>query len=244
MPSAVIYLSDEAYGSEVAHCLGTHGWEWQWFRSIAAGRNSEPQDHDCLLLEWSLRGAAGRLKFRQATRIPAVVVVDDHGDAGEMLAAVNAGADDVVPKSRAVAELEARLRNVAKKHASPAQPLGASKSDPPSNPNALSWGPIQLNLLNHRVSVGARSIECSPSEARALALMIFHGADGRTSLLRGLEFAAAIFSPLPSDPSASLRVLISRLRTRLRDFGVTIVHTQEGYQLSDLKTENERSRTA
>lgn len=117
---------------------------------------------DMVVTEWMLRDMSG-LELAQYVRkhangrLTRVVMLSGRNDAGAVAQALDSGVDDYLTKPVREEELVARVNAALRRPAAP------------SRENVLEIGPIRLDKLGHKVTVGAREIGLAPAEFRLMA---------------------------------------------------------------------------
>jgi two-component system phosphate regulon response regulator PhoB len=122
----------------------------------------EQKGFDLVLTELMLRDMsgvelAGYVRRHANGRFARVVVFSDRSDSAAIAHALNSGVDDYVAKPCRDDELLARI--------------GAALRRPPSpsREHLLEVGPVRLDKLGHRVSVGVTPLSLAPAEFRLMA---------------------------------------------------------------------------
>ena len=127
-----------------------------------------------------------------------VVLVSAVGDEDEKIAALDAGADDVVTKPFAVGELLARLRAALRRAGPPGEPV-------------LEAGPIRVDLEKQAVSVAGRIVHLTPHEFKILRVLALN--EGKLMTHRAI--LREVWGPAYGDESNYLHVYVSQLRRKL-----------------------------
>jgi two-component system KDP operon response regulator KdpE len=130
-----------------------------------------------------------------------VIVVSARGREEEKVAALDAGADDYLPKPFGTKELLARLR-VALRHAR----AGAA----PENP-CLEVGPLRMDLERHEATVEGRVVKLTPIEWRLLSLLARHAG----KVLTHAQILREVWGPNASSQTHYVRVYMAELRKKL-----------------------------
>jgi two-component system phosphate regulon response regulator PhoB len=142
----------KAVGHEVA-CAGD---------AMTAVDCLEKRTFDMVVTEWMLRDMSG-LELAQYVRkhangrLTRVVMLSGRNDAGAVAQALDSGVDDYLTKPVREEELVARVNAALRRPAAP------------SRENVLEIGPIRLDKLGHKVTVGTREIGLAPAEFRLMA---------------------------------------------------------------------------
>ena len=130
--------------------------------ALTAVDRLEQRAFDMVVTEWMLRDMSG-LELAQYVRkhangrLTRVVMLSGRNDAGAVAQALDSGIDDYLTKPVREEELVARVNAALRRPAAP------------SRENVLEIGPIRLDKLGHKVTVGAREIGLAPAEFRLMA---------------------------------------------------------------------------
>ena len=130
--------------------------------ALTAVDRLEQRAFDMVVTEWMLRDMSG-LELAQYVRkhangrLTRVVMLSGRNDAGAVAQALESGIDDYLTKPVREEELVARVNAALRRPAAP------------SRENVLEIGPIRLDKLGHKVTVGAREIGLAPAEFRLMA---------------------------------------------------------------------------
>jgi two-component system response regulator TctD len=168
---------------------------------------------DVVLLDLSLPGLDGRQVLEQARKAglaTPVLILTARGTVGDRILGLNAGADDYLPKPFDLDELEARLRALARRHASP-------QAGTPGNF-------VELGELRYEKDSGAfyrrdQVLELTPREAALLQALLARPGHA-VSKERLFEL---VFSDEPDVQYEAVEVVVYRLRKKLAHTGVTLV---------------------
>lgn len=145
-------------------------------------------------------GKAVIAAIREWSDVP-IVVVSVRSNEAEIIAALDAGADDYVTKPFAPAELLARLRALVRR-----------RGTAPSSP-LLTQGELSVDLAARTVTLQGEEVRLTRKEFDVLALLI--GNSGR--LLTHQELLRTIWGPAHLGDTHYLRIAIGRLREKLGD---------------------------
>ena len=184
--------------------LGAEGYQVLEAWSVADGVRQVTAEHpDAVLLDLGLPDGDGIelvRRVREWSSVP-VIVVSARGREEEKVAALDAGADDYLPKPFGTKELLARLR-VALRHAravaAPEGPL-------------LDVGPLRMDLERHEASVEGRAVRLTPIEWRLLAYLARHAG----KVLTHAQILREVWGPNASSQSHYVRVYMAELRKKL-----------------------------
>ena len=142
--------------------------------------------------------------IRGWTQVP-ILVLSVRSDEAEIVAALDAGADDYVSKPFATGELFARLRALSRR-AAPAETQSA----------VLSVGKITIDLAEHKVRHDGHDISLTRKEFEVLALL----ASNVGRLMTHGDILGTIWGPAHRSDAHYLRIVISHLREKLGDNAV------------------------
>ena len=120
---------------------------------------------DLVLLDWMLPGQSGLALARQLrgdarTRELPIIMVTARSEEGDKVAGLEAWVDDYVTKPFSPRELKARIKAVLRRRA------------PEASQEPLQAGPLKLDPLTHRVTVGGRPVTLGPTEFRLLRFLL------------------------------------------------------------------------
>ncbi|MDM0007727.1 response regulator transcription factor [Variovorax sp. J22G73] len=161
------------------------------------------QTFDFLILDWGLPDMSGpmlvkKLRVDLKNRLP-VLLVTDFYDESDMVAALNAGADDFMAKPLRSGELEARVNALLR------------RTYPARHEAELVFGPYHFFPPSRVLKVRGKAVELKNREYE-LALFLFQNI-GR--LLSRAHLHEAVWGQGVEVLSRSLDTHISRLRTKL-----------------------------
>jgi two-component system phosphate regulon response regulator PhoB len=163
---------------------------------------------DLLLLDWMLPGQSGLALARQLrgeprTRELPIIMVTARADEGDKVAGLEAWVDDYVTKPFSPRELKARIKSVLRRKA------------PEAAQEVLVAGPVTLDPIAHRVTIGGTEIALGPTEFRLLRFFMARPerVHSRTQLL---DLYGAITSISRSERSTCTSAV---LRVALEPFG-------------------------
>jgi two-component system KDP operon response regulator KdpE len=156
---------------------------------------------DVLLLDLVLPdgdGAEVCRDIRAGGSLTPIIVLSAVGDDARKVDALNAGADDYVTKPFSMPELQARIRAAIRRSAGHASTI-------------LEAGPVSLDLLSRKVSVGDTVVKLTPTEYDLLRLLLTH--PGRVFTQR--QLLSSVWGTEYQDDSHILRTFIHQLRSKL-----------------------------
>ncbi len=161
---------------------------------------SEP-GYDAIVLDLNLPGRDG-LDVLRAVRASGIatpiVIATSRDETDDVVAGLDAGADDYIRKPFAMRELEARLRSVARREAPPA-------------PALLKVGSLTLDLATRRVTRGHREIDFT---ARELAFLEYFMRNAGRVLTRPM-IETALWDRTSETTSNVVDVYVRRLRLKI-----------------------------
>ena len=131
-----------------------------------AVRQIKIQTPDLMLLDWMLPGRSGlelakQLKRDPDTRTLPIIMLTARTEEGDLVDGLGAGADDYVTKPFSPRELMARIRAVLRRTR-------------PEADSELRVAGLRLDPSSHRVSVGGKGLELTPTEYRLLHFFMMH----------------------------------------------------------------------
>jgi two-component system KDP operon response regulator KdpE len=157
---------------------------------------------DVVILDLGLPDVEGReiLKMlRAVTQVP-VIVATARDDEAEIVATLDAGADDYLVKPYSAAQLDARLRAVLRR---------SSPSDEPAP--AIEVGGLRVDSDRHEVSLDGRPLELSRKEFELLAYL----ADNAGHVVTKRQLLADIWGQPYGGADKTVDVHLSWLRRKL-----------------------------
>jgi two-component system KDP operon response regulator KdpE len=184
--------------------LGAEGYRVREAWTVADGLREIAAEHpDAVLLDLGLPDGDGLdllRRVREWSQVP-VIVVSARGREEEKVAALDAGADDYLPKPFGTKELLARLR-VALRHAR----AGTATGEP-----VLVAGPLRLDLERREATVDGRAVHLTPIEWRLLALLARHAG----KVLTHAQILREVWGPNAAAQTHYVRVFMAELRRKI-----------------------------
>ena len=210
-----ILEDDPALADQLSHALQETGHSSQIFRTGAALVTALKRDtFDMLVLDWNLPDMTGVDVLGWAREhldsVPPTLFVTSRGDEGDIVRALNLGADDYVVKPIKVAELQARVGALLRRRF-PAQAA-----------DIQDFGDIRFDLGRQSVIVDGSEIVVTHKEF-SLALLMFQNLDRPLSRAYLLD---KIWGVSPDLQTRTLDAHISRIRSKLR------LRPEAGYRLA------------
>ena len=195
------------------------------FAPIAAADAEEAQKSlddnlpDLILLDWMLPGISGvewarRLKKEPIYRDIPIIVLTARGEEEDKVRGLEIGADDYMTKPFSPKELVARIRAVLR------------RSGKIQGQAQITLGNLVLDTEQHRLSIGERQLEVSPTEFRLMHFFMTHPDKvySRTQLLDQVWGRSVYIEERTID------VHIRRLRKILEEYGrEDLVQTVRGF---------------
>ena len=195
------------------------------FTPIAAADAEEAQKAldnnvpDLILLDWMLPGISGvewarRLKKETIYREIPIILLTARGEEEDKVKGLEIGADDYVTKPFSPKELVARIRAVLR------------RSGKIQGQAQITLGDLMLDTEQHRLSIGDKQLEVSPTEFRLMHFFMSHPDKvySRTQLLDQVWGRSVYIEERTID------VHIRRLRKILEEYGrEDLVQTVRGF---------------
>jgi two-component system phosphate regulon response regulator PhoB len=195
------------------------------FVPIAAADAEDAQkvldDHlpDLILLDWMLPGISGvewarRLKKEPIYRDIPIILLTARGEEEDKVRGLEIGADDYMSKPFSPKELVARIRAVLR------------RSGKIQGQAQITVGDLMLDTEQHRLSIGDKQLEVSPTEFRLMHFFMTHPDKvySRTQLLDQVWGRSVYIEERTID------VHIRRLRKILEEYGrEDLVQTVRGF---------------
>jgi two-component system phosphate regulon response regulator PhoB len=116
---------------------------------------------DLIILDWMLPGVSGieicrQIKKQKTTRKVPVIMLTARGEEADRVRGLDTGADDYVVKPYSINEMIARVRALLR------------RTRPGSIGETLSFGDLELNSEQHKVTRNGQSVKLGPTEFRLL----------------------------------------------------------------------------
>lgn len=219
--NTILIVEDEAAIRDMLKII----LEQSGFKALLAEEVSAAQiqltDHspDLILLDWMLPGINGvewarRLKKDASYREIPIIMLTARGEEEDKVRGLEIGADDYLTKPFSPKELIARIRAVLRRTG---RLTGSAQ---------VSLGNITLDTEQHRISIGDRHLDVSPTEFRLMHFFMTHPDKvfTRTHLLDQVWGRSVYIDERTVD------VHILRLRKILSEFGKEdLVQTVRGF---------------
>jgi two-component system phosphate regulon response regulator PhoB len=174
---------------------------------------------DLILLDWMLPGISGvewarRLKKEPIYRDVPIILLTARGEEEDKVRGLEIGADDYMTKPFSPKELVARIRAVLR------------RSGKIQGQAQITLGDLMLDTEQHRLSIGDKQLEVSPTEFRLMHFFMTHPDKvySRTQLLDQVWGRSVYIEERTID------VHIRRLRKILEEYGrEDLVQTVRGF---------------
>jgi DNA-binding response OmpR family regulator len=195
---------------------------------LTALRLHQQEQPDVVILDWMLPGVDGLEVLRrihQDAPTP-VLMLTARGEEVDRVLGLELGADDYLTKPFSMRELIARIRVLLRRVEQIRHIVQADRTD--SEQKAFRYGPLELNLQEHIVSLDGEEIELSLHEFEVLHLLL--RSPGRTFSRSYLQETVWQTAYLDGDRSVDNTML--RLRNKLGILGRRIETVRSvGYRL-------------
>ena len=217
MATIFIVDDDQAIGEMLSLVLENEGFQTvtclDGLRAVERVPIVKP---DLSLLDVTLPGLDGTevaRRIRATSNVPSIMLTAK-SDTLDVVAGLEAGADDYVPKPFKVAELLARIRarfRIAKPAAEDGATGGASGGN--ANVNHLERGPIVIDRLEHTATKDGKDLNLTPMEFELLFMLAAAAGEAisRSSLLKN------VWGYENSGDTRLVNVHVQRLRAKVED---------------------------
>ncbi|MET0341714.1 MAG: response regulator transcription factor [Polyangiales bacterium] len=166
---------------------------------------------DVLILDLALPDGTGidlcRTLRRDGATFP-ILLLTAHGEVPQRVAGLDAGADDFLAKPFAMAELRARVRALGRR-------------GPSERSSVLTLDDVELDFGGRRALLAGKEVPLTAREWSLIELL----ATRRGRLIARTDLLEAVWGDASESASASLDVLIARLRRKL---GLASLRTVRG----------------
>lgn len=152
-----------------------------------------------------------RVKEDPVTMLLPVIFCTEADGENDIIAGLNAGADDYIVKPFSLREFIARIRSVMRRHRNMA---------PAQTKRVIEYKTLILNIDSHSLIIDGEGVSLSPTEFDLLTLLL----RGRNKLFSREEIFAAVWPGEEMTNPRTVDVNISRLRKKLTSYGKYIVN--------------------
>jgi len=207
-PCVLVVEDDSETRDFVARALGEDGLEVRTAsRAETARKLVRDGDVDLVILDLGLPGPSGLdlcAELRREESVVPILMLTARTDVASRVEGLEAGADDYLGKPFALAELRARVRALLRRGSRPGPP-GA----------VLEHAGVRVDVRRRRAFLGAEELPLTRRELDLLARLVRAGGVvvARETLLEDVWGADT------PEAAASLEVIVSRLRRKLRQGG-------------------------
>lgn len=217
MATIFIVDDDQAIGEMLSLVLENEGFQTvTCLDGLSAVEMFPIVKPDLILLDVMLPGLDGTevaRRIRATSNVP-IIMLTAKSDTRDVVAGLEAGADDYVPKPFKVAELLARIRarfRIAKPAAEDGATGGASGGN--ANVNHLERGPIVIDRLEHTATKDGKDLNLTPMEFELLFMLAAAAGEAisRSSLLKN------VWGYENSGDTRLVNVHVQRLRAKVED---------------------------
>jgi DNA-binding response OmpR family regulator len=180
-------------------------------QALVAADRARP---DLVILDWMLPGLDGLTVCRELRRkhLMPILMLTARGDVADRVTGLQVGADDYLGKPFSIVELSARVGSLLRRVALDSATAKSDGSQP------IAFGPLVLDAVAHRATLGGTELDLSRREMDLLELLLQH--PGRTFSREFLleRLWGADFDGL--DRAVDTQMV--RLRRKLGDVGACI----------------------
>jgi len=218
--SILVVEDEDAIRGMLTVVLEQAGFETMAVASVAdAQKTLEKSMVDLILLDWMLPGISGaewarRLKKESLYRELPIILLTARGEEEDKVKGLEIGADDYITKPFSPKELVARIRAVLR------------RSGKMQGLTQITLGDMMLDTEQHRLAIGEKQLEVSPTEFRLMQFFMTHPDKvySRTQLLDQVWGRSVYIEERTVD------VHIRRLRKILAEYGrEDLVQTVRGF---------------
>lgn len=213
MPEVLVIEDDPRVRSALARSLGERGYAVSTAPTGMAGLNQAVQERpDIVVLDLGLPDVDGTevlRMLRAVSRVP-VIVATARDEEPQIVAALDAGADDYLVKPFGAAQLDARIRAVLRR-------LGDEADN-----DALVIGGLAVNVAAREVTLDGRTVELSPKEFDLLRYL----AERAGQVISRRELLAEVWRLPYGGADKTVDVHLSWLRRKLGETAQRPVYLQ------------------
>ena len=223
-PLHLLIVEDEArLRNNICRGLGEEDFEiFGVANAEAAGDALATGEFDAMVLDLRLPGKDGITWLREiradGNTIP-VLILTARASVDERVIGLECGADDYLVKPFAFTELVARIRALARRRLSYAQPI-------------LKLADVEFDSVTRRVRRSGQEINLSPKETLLLELLMRNAGQTVTRAM----ITEVVWGPAYNDLSNLIEVFVNRLRRKIEGGGVSLITTIRGIGYSMRKS--------
>jgi two-component system response regulator MtrA len=216
MATIFIVDDDQAIGEMLSLVLENEGFQTvtclDGFRAVKMFPTVKP---DLILLDVMLPGLDGTevaRRIRETSNVP-IIMLTAKSDTLDVVAGLEAGADDYVPKPFKVAELLARIRARFRIAKPDIEADGTGGGVDPASANHIERGAVVLDRLEHTATKDGRDLNLTPMEFELLFVLAAAAGEviSRSTLLRN------VWGYENSGDTRLVNVHVQRLRAKVED---------------------------
>jgi DNA-binding response OmpR family regulator len=201
----VLIVEDEsALAENLCRGLAEEGFAVEWAATAeAAERVLTSRGFDVIVLDLRLPGKDGLTLLRQlraTRRLTPVLILTARASLEERVSGLDAGADDYLAKPFAFAELVARIKALARRHAADSSPL-------------LKAADLEFDTIRRRAVRNGRPLNLSPKETMLLELLMRHAGEVVTREM----IAQTIWGADYNEFTNLIEVFVNRVRQKVDD---------------------------
>jgi DNA-binding response OmpR family regulator len=216
LPLHLLLIEDEIkLRNSICRGLGEENFTVSSVGSVEAVEQAlATNNFDAIMLDLRLPGKDGITWLREiraaGNTIP-VLILTARGSVDERVIGLDCGADDYLIKPFAFAELVARIRALARRRLSFAQPI-------------LKVADVEFDTATRRVRRAGQEINFSPKETLLLELLMRNAGQTVTRAM----ITEVVWGPAYNDVSNLIEVFVNRLRHKIEGGGNSLITTVRG----------------
>jgi two-component system phosphate regulon response regulator PhoB len=184
--------------------------------ALASARQERPA---LVVLDLMLPGLSGyevleHLRAAEATRDIAVLMLTARREEPDRIRGLSLGADDYLTKPFSPQELVLRVGAILRRLNAP----------PASGTDVLTVGPLEIHRAEHRVVVGGRDVDLTPTEYKLLVIL----AERRGRVQDRAHLLETVWEAAPDIQTRTVDMHVQRLRAKLGPAG-DLIETVRGF---------------